>query len=172
MTHLIRPWAVLLAVLAAGTGFAFESVVAIDGTVPDEPAAEAEAGGLRQPLDGDGYVYVDAGTGNNLWPWSTALGTSMRFQMLYLQSEIGQAGRMTSYAWQNGSGVQRSFRFMTVKFCHTPVSSLTTDLEANYGGRMPDTVFFSPNHRVGSGVAGGWDSVPVSWQYNNTDNLL
>lgn len=145
------------------------------GDVPQSEQTSWQPAGTFAPASPDAgfsYVYVSAGSSNNYWPWSTLLGSSARFQMLYLQSEIGRAGRISAFAFQNGNAARRGFQNLTVKFCHTTVASLSTDFAANYGGATPETVHFAPSQVVGSGSVGGWDTVPVSWQYDNQHNLL
>jgi hypothetical protein len=156
------------------------SYVNVDGTT-NEPAplatgAPADAGyGVPpgQPPTDVTSVTISAGTSNNSWPWATTLGTSMRFQMLYLASEIGRSGRITWFAFQNGTNLQRTFNSVVIKMCHTNITAVqATNMDANYGGSTPDTFYQAANRLIGTGVVDGWDSIPGDFYYNGTDNLL
>ncbi len=94
-----------------------------------------------------------------------------RFQVLFLQSEINNAGRIIKFAFQpstSNSGTYNNFRFY---FCHTNVTQLSTVFNDNYGGNTPELMIDSASFTVG-GPANQWLEWPVSFNYNNTLNLL
>lgn len=125
--------------------------------------------GSRLPIYAD--VVVNAGTSNNVYPWWSG-ATSCRFQMLYLQNEIGRSGHISWFAFQNADTNRVAFYNLTIKMCETPMNRATIKLDSNYGGRPAVTVFGPATRVIGTGVANAWDSIPVSFDYANTDNLL
>jgi uncharacterized repeat protein (TIGR01451 family) len=121
------------------------------------------------------YVDIIFGTGGNQWPWSTALGTSVHFQMMYRASNINKAGAIESWAWQCYSATaSRVFNNVTIKMCHTTLANLTTDMIGNFGGNTPVTVGSYPSVTIGGCQPGQWMPLNCtpSFQYNGTDNLL
>ncbi len=121
------------------------------------------------------YVYIDpAFSGANVFPWYP-YSTGFRFQMLYMASEIGRSGSICQLAlWKTYSTDQGRFPNVSVKLCHTNVSSLSTAFSDNYGGNVPVWVYHAANLIRGTGTAGAWDTIDLQrkFAYNGTSNLL
>ncbi len=94
-----------------------------------------------------------------------------RFQVLFLQSEINTEGRIIKFAFQpstSATGVYNNFRLY---FCHTNVSQLSSTFDDNYSGNTPELLIDSASFTV-SGIANQWLEWPLSFNYDNTSNLL
>jgi hypothetical protein len=159
-------WTGLLALLAVLQVSTLPAVTKVGQT--SESGANASG---DSPGGSDSYVIVNAGTDYNVYPyWSGA--SSCRFQMLYRQSEIGRSGHISWFAFQNADTARVTFDNVTVKMCETPMNQVTIKLDSNYGGRPPITVYGPASRLTGTGIANAWDSIPVSFDYTNNDNLL
>jgi hypothetical protein len=121
------------------------------------------------------YVHLDPGYySNSEYPWRT-LYSGFREQHLYLAGEIGRAGTIDQIAlFKTHDDYAATFPNVTVKMCHTSVTSLSFTFDHNYGGRTPVWVFHQDSGFVRGGEPDVWDTVALStpFDYNGTDNLL
>ncbi len=109
-------------------------------------------------------------TGNRIPFWGTTYD-AVRFQTLYLQSEINTSGRIVKFAfqpWQTARATYNNFRFY---LCQTNVTQLGTTFDDNYGGNTPELIIDSAAFVI-DGIGNQWLEWPVSFNYNNTLNLL
>ncbi|MBN2621377.1 T9SS type A sorting domain-containing protein [candidate division WOR-3 bacterium] len=124
------------------------------------------------PVDRD-TVEVIIGTqvtGNYIPFWGSSYN-ACRFQALYLQSEINQAGQIVTFSFMPASATIGTFNNMRVYLCHTSATQLGTTFDLNYGGNTPVLVIDEPSMVIGN--AGNlWMDWDVSFDYNNVDNLL
>ncbi|UCH78012.1 MAG: hypothetical protein JSU81_09860, partial [Candidatus Coatesbacteria bacterium] len=101
----------------------------------------------------------------------------MRFQTIWRQSDIGEAGNITLVEHQAYPGythVGGNFTGCRILLCHTSVSTITSTFASNYGGQTPRLVF-SGTKVVPRAVGGTWWTVvsgSALFAYNNTNNLL
>ncbi len=121
------------------------------------------------------YVYLDPGYYSvNEYPWCTRY-SGFREQHLYLAGEIGRGGTIDQTAlFKTHYDNAATFPNVTVKMCHTSVTSLSSTFDDNYGGRTPVWVFHQDSGFVRGGEPDVWDTVALStpFDYNGTDNLL
>jgi hypothetical protein len=109
-------------------------------------------------------------TGNYIPFWGDSYN-ACRFQTLYLQSEINQAGQIVTFSFMPSTAAIGTYNNMRVYLCHTNVTQLSTTFDSNYGGNTPVEVINEPSMVVGN--AGNiWMDWDVSFDYNNVDNLL
>jgi hypothetical protein len=183
----------IAATLLLGVAVGIEWIdVGTDGAVNQtgQPAVQAPAGAMpsttqasspgRSPAPGTEddveYVYIDGGYySKNAFPWYPVF-TSFRFQELYLASEIGRSGTISQMAlWLTGSDQIAYFPNISVKLCHTSLTSLTTGFVANYHWNDPFWVYHSTSPlQRGTGAANDWDVIEFTtpFEYNGADNLL
>jgi hypothetical protein len=140
-----------------------------DGTQPGA-AERVDPGPVA---DVDGYVVIGGGTTLNNWPWNSS-NQSCRFQMMYTPAELTQSGIIIEFGFENASALTKTVNNLTIKLCKTNVSVVTTDLNSNYGGATPETVYFAASRVVGTGVIGGYDTFQFRqpFDYDGTSNLL
>ena len=117
------------------------------------------------------------GTGNTI-PWwgNNASFPQMRFQTIWLQSQIGESGTVIMLEHQDwsASSTGGTFTGCLVKLCHTTLSAITPTYAANYGGNTPLTCV-SGTVVVPNVSSGAWWTVFTGssvFSYNNTNNLL
>jgi hypothetical protein len=102
---------------------------------------------------------------------------AMRFQCLWLQSEIGENGRVVKidFSFKQYAGTPpATFTGCTMLLCHTPVNKITANFKSNYGGKSPVEVF-SGKFEIPAGLQeNDWFMVvaPETFRFNNTNNLL
>jgi hypothetical protein len=109
-------------------------------------------------------------TGNYIPFWGNSYN-ACRFQTLYRQSDIAVAGEIVRFAFMPWGSSVGTFDNVRVYLCHTNVVQLSTTFDTNYGGNTPVEVINVPSMNVGN--AGNiWMEWDVSFDYNNTDNLL
>jgi hypothetical protein len=117
------------------------------------------------------------GVGNTI-PWwgNNSTYVQMRFQTIWLQSQISEAGNVTKLEhqdWSNNS-TGGTFTGCLVKLCHTSLSAITAVFADNYGGNTPVTILSGT--KVVPDVSNGqwWEVASGSslFGYNNTNNLL
>jgi len=116
-------------------------------------------------------VIIGVQVVGNYIPFWGSNYNACRFQTLYLQSEINQAGQIVTLSYMPSTSTIGSFDNVRVYLCHTSVSQLGTTFDNNYSGNTPVEVINVPNMSVGN--AGDiWMDWDVSFDYNNVDNLL
>ncbi len=101
---------------------------------------------------------------------------AMRWQTLWFQSELGEAGPITKVEWQvwaNGSSAGGTFNSTDILLCHTSLAAVTSNFNNNYDGKTPVNVF-SGTYNLAGYPANSWVTIvtPSNFTYNNTDNLL
>ena len=113
---------------------------------------------------------------NNTFPfWGTY--TAFRWQTMWFQYELDEAGPITRVEWQiwsNPSGAPGgSFTGCQVLLCHTGISAITTNFASNYGGKTPVNVY-SGTYTLSAYPVDTWVTIvsPTNFTYNNSDNLL
>ncbi len=111
-------------------------------------------------------------TGNSI-PWMGQGATAMRFQCLWLQTDINYAGYVNGveFAYQSGRP-PAAFNNVRVWFCHTKKSELEAVFDNNYTGNTPVQVMEKLTLTL-NGT--GWYDLgidPNKFSYNNRDNLL
>ncbi|UCH78164.1 MAG: hypothetical protein JSU81_10645 [Candidatus Coatesbacteria bacterium] len=115
-------------------------------------------------------VYIHVGSENALQPWHP-YNPGMRCQMLFDRAKINYAGTITEFELEKTVNVST---FQEVKFylCHTPLSALTANFEANYGGNTPKLVASFATYELPSPE--GVYPIPMAetFEYNNRDNLI
>jgi len=123
------------------------------------------------------HMVGGTGTSNNTIPfWGGRSDPGMRWQTIWLQSELGEAGPISKIEWQNwDSGTASGGTFNTCKMylCHTSLSAVTATFASNYGGNTPVQVF-SGTFVIPSLAASAWHTIvePTNFTYNNKDNVL
>lgn len=135
---------------------------------------------VAAPLAFAGVHLVGGGgnTGNTIpwWPGNSSF-PQMRFQTIWRQSDIGEAGYITLVEHQAYPGYTHAggnFTGCKVLLCHTSVAAITSTFASNYGGQTPVTVF-SGTKTVPRASGGTWWTVlsgATLFNYNNTNNLL
>ncbi|UCH78014.1 MAG: hypothetical protein JSU81_09870 [Candidatus Coatesbacteria bacterium] len=119
-------------------------------------------------------VTIGAYAANNYIPWWGSSYNSMRFQCLWMQSDINYAGYINKIEWNRGtyttSGLYREVR---VWLCHTTKTALEATFNNNYTGNTPVLVRASGNYTLPGGP--NYVDMPITpnrFNYNNTNNLL
>ncbi len=114
------------------------------------------------------YVYVGADPSDHPW---VAFRPALRMQMLFDQSRISYAGTINEFELEKNETVAT---FYNVKFylCHTPLTALTSDFKANYGGNTPKLVASFATYELPK-IQGVYP-IPMAetFDYNNRDNLI
>jgi hypothetical protein len=93
---------------------------------------------------------------------------------LVLQSGLNFEASITRIEWQSaGTFGNAPFRLFELRFCHTSVSELTSNLKTNYGGNTPVLVH-SANPLLLTGRSDEWFGfdLTTTFPYNNKDNLI
>jgi hypothetical protein len=126
-------------------------------------------------------VHIVGGTGytGNAIPWWGSSYTAMRFQCIWYQTEIAEAGYVTKVELQfhSYSGTPpATFNKVDMLLCHTKLSTITATFADNYSGNTPVNVF-SGDWTLKAGLAqNDWvimcEPAAGKFKYNNTDNLL
>ncbi|HUU56729.1 MAG TPA: hypothetical protein VMW93_05250 [bacterium] len=115
-------------------------------------------------------VYVFIGGTGSAYPWYAPDG-GIRCQMLFDRDKIDYAGTITEFELEKNlpSGTYGNVKFY---LCHTPLSALTTDFVANYGGNTPKMVASFSTYKLPD--VGGVYPIPMAetFDYNNRDNLV
>lgn len=123
------------------------------------------------------HMVGGTGTSNNTIPfWGGRSDPGMRWQTIWLQSELNEAGSITKIEWQNwASGTGRGGTFNTCRMylCHTTLSAVTATFANNYGGKTPVQVY-SGTFVIPSLPPNTWHTIvePTNFVYNNSDNVL
>jgi hypothetical protein len=116
------------------------------------------------------WVVVGSPNASNSIPFCGLTTDAVRFQALYLQSELNITGEIEAIQLAAAGSTPAEFYNVRVSLCHTPDSTLDTVFANNYGGNVPQLVFAADTLLVGS--ADTWYGIPCSFQYNNIDNLI
>lgn len=113
---------------------------------------------------------------NNTFPfWGNY--PAFRWQTMWFQSELDEAGPLTRIEWQIWStpsgGEGGTFNDCKVLLCHTGIGAVTANFKNNYGGNTPVTVF-SGTYVLPRSSGDQWITVvaPTNFTFNNKDNLL
>ncbi len=123
------------------------------------------------------HMVGGTGTSNNTIPfWGGRSDPGIRWQTIWLQSELKEAGPITKIEWQNwASSAGRGGTFNTCKMylCHTTLSAVTATFNTNYGGKTPVQVY-SGTFVIPALPANTWFTIvaPTNFTYNNSDNVL
>jgi hypothetical protein len=125
-------------------------------------------------------VHIVGGTytgGNTIPFWAnSSYYPQMRFQCLWRQTDIMEAGYVTKIEWLTYPRTTQGGMFNGCKIllCHTTLATLTANYANNYTGNTPVTLY-SGNY-VHPQVAGNtWHTIiapTTTLNYNNKDNLL
>jgi hypothetical protein len=119
-------------------------------------------------------VTIGAYAANNAFPWWGASYNAMRFQCLWLKSEINYAGYINKIEWNRGTyTTSGTFNQVRVWLCHTTKTTLEATFANNYTGKTPVAVRTSSTFAVPAGP--GYVDMPITanaFNYNNSDNLL
>jgi hypothetical protein len=117
------------------------------------------------------------GVGNTI-PWwgNSSSFPQMRFQTIWLSSQISESGVVTKLEHQDysTSSTGGTFNGCLVKLCHTGLTAVTAVFANNYGGNTPVTVV-SGTVVVPDVSSGQWwtlFSSSSTFTYNNARNLL
>jgi hypothetical protein len=116
-------------------------------------------------------VIIGVPTNGNYIPFWGSSYDAMRFQVLFLQSEINVLGDIVTFSWNPSTSTTGLFNNMRVYMCHTSATQLSATFDDNYTGNTPAEVINVPSMTVG-GPAGIWYDWDVYFPYNNVDNLL
>jgi hypothetical protein len=126
---------------------------------------------------GEHLVGGPPGSGGNTIPfWGTR--SYMRWQVIWFQTEIGEAGPISKLEFQNYSGSSSSggvFNGCKFILCHTSLSTITSTYANNYDGKTPVTVFdgtFNKTETTPSAWYTLFENPTTTLNYNNSDNLL
>jgi hypothetical protein len=115
-------------------------------------------------------VYILSGTSGSAHPWYSP-DEGMRCQVLFDREKINYAGTITEFELEKHIYVGE---YGNVKFylCHTPLTALTADFKANYGGNTPKMVASFSTYKLPE-IEGVYP-IPMSgtFDYNNRDNLV
>jgi hypothetical protein len=119
-------------------------------------------------------VTIGAYAANNYIPWWGSSYNSMRFQCLWLKSDINYAGFINKIEWNRGTYTSTgSFLQTRVWLCHTTKTALEATFANNYTGKTPVAVKTSSTYVLPGGP--GYVDMPITpntFNYNNSDNLL
>ena len=121
-------------------------------------------------------VGGEAAKGNTNPFWATQ--PAMRFQCMWLQSELGQAGPITKIELKFHSYIgtpPSTFEGYKVILCHSSKDKLTTNFKNNYDFKTPFTVFEGTLAIPGDLIQDDWFTIcqPTStFSYNNKNNML
>jgi len=118
------------------------------------------------------WVTIGSPVRENAVPFWGQTYDAFRCQWLYFQSEINQSGNIVAIGLYSSATSPAEYYHVTVSCCNTPVSELTQNFIANYGGNSPQKLLDAETLLVGTGVSQTWYYFPGSFVYNNTDNLI
>ena len=116
-------------------------------------------------------VIIGAPTNGNYIPFWGSVHDAMRFQVLFLQSEINTLGDIVTFSWNPSTSDMGTFNNVRVYMCHTSATQLVSTFDNNYTGNTPVELINVPSMLVG-GPADQWWDWDVYFPYNNVDNLL
>jgi hypothetical protein len=124
------------------------------------------------------HTVGGAGGSGNTIPWwgNNSNYLQMRFQTIWLSSQIGESGLVTKLEhqdWSNNS-TGGTFTGCLVKLCHTGLTAITSNFANNYGGNTPITCL-SATVVVPNVNNGDWWTVfssSTAFTYSTARNLL
>ena len=122
-------------------------------------------------------VHIVGGTPNANDPFPFwGVYEAFRWQTMWFQSELNEAGPVTKIEWQTADSTGGgSYNNCDILLCHTGISAITNNFANNYGGKTPIKVF-NGAFRLSGAPRNKWVSIVRPWMvnftYNNTDNLL
>jgi hypothetical protein len=109
----------------------------------------------------------------NVIPWRGMGAQSMRFQCLWLQSEVNAAGYINEVEFRRHSGsTNGAFNNCRVYFCHTNKTELEVTFDNNYAGNTPVQVMNALSFIL---RGSDWLAVavtPAKFYFDNVNNLL
>lgn len=117
-------------------------------------------------------VVVRPRAGPSVVPWRGASGDSMRFQCLWLQSDINYAGHVNVVEFEKTDATSGRFDSVRVWLCHSRNTTLEPTFANNYTGDTPVEVL---NMRSLTVSGTGWCDIriiPNRFNYDNRRNLL
>jgi len=136
-------------------------------------AAAVAAAVLTPAANASGkVVVVGARATPHAVPWLGASADSMRFQCLWLQSDINYAGYVNAVEFDKADGAGGRFDSVRAWLCHTRKTALDATFANNYTGDTPLEVL---NMRSLSVSGTGWFNlriIPNRFNYDNKRNLL
>lgn len=107
----------------------------------------------------------------NVIPFWGSSYPAVRFQSIYYQNQINRGGRIIKFAFMPTSTISGTYNNFRFYLCHTNQTELSSTFNTNYSGNTPVLVIDSATFTV-NGVAQQWLEWPISFDYNNTANLL
>ena len=122
------------------------------------------------------HTVGGAGGSANTFPFS-GNSTGHRWQQIWFQNQINEAGAITLVEFQRHSsytGPGGTYQTGDVLLCHTTLNAITSTYASNYAGFTPVTIF-SGVISIPAGAAGVWFTVVggiSNFNYNNVNNLL
>jgi len=120
-----------------------------------------------------GYVVpIGVHVSPNDLPWDITY-PSIRFQCLWLQSEIAHAGYINQVEFEKTNSLNASFYNVRVWLCHTTRTELGAIFDGNYTGFTPVQVL-DVSTLTFPATSGYFDIgiTPNTFLYDNSDNLL
>ena len=139
------------------------AAVALAVTLAWAPEAAADTGKV---------VIIEARQTTDPNPWGGAAADAMRFQCLWLRSDIDYPGFVDKVEFDSASGAIGHFYNCRILLCHTNRTALVSNFTTNYGGNTPVEVHPPITRSMGGG---GWVNANIRariFSYNNRDNLL
>lgn len=107
-----------------------------------------------------------------------ATRAAMRYQCMWLQSEIDESGPITKIEFKFHSYIgtpPSTFEGYKVILCHSSKDKLTSTFKANYDFKTPRTVYEGPMEIPGDLTQDDWFTVCApdsTFSYNNRNNML
>lgn len=109
--------------------------------------------------------------GNTIPFWGNSYA-GHRFQTVFLQSDINHPGRIIKLAIMPSANVNATYNNLRLSLCLTNRSNnISATFNDNYDGFTPELMFDSASCTL-NGAGNQWLEFPVSFNYNNTNNLL
>jgi hypothetical protein len=119
-------------------------------------------------------VTIGSYAANNYIPWWGSSYNAMRFQCLWMQSDIAYAGYINKIEWNRGTYTTGGlYNQVRVWLCHTTKTTLEATFDNNYTGNTPVLVRPTGSYTLPAGP--NYVDMPITpntFNYNNTNNLL
>jgi len=115
---------------------------------------------------------ITTGSLGALIPFLGSSYDAIRFQTLFLKSEINQAGKINKISFQKYNSAAGTFNNLRIYLCHSSLSSLGTTFDSNCKDTLVQVS--GPTSVTLSGSASTWLEFDVAnnFNYNNIDNLI